>query len=61
MDLVPVYRFEYFNEQLDAWVVHEHFATAEVIKRLGGCRMPQTEALVHPSRLQGDGFVALVP
>ena len=61
MELVPVYRFEHFDEQHDAWVVHEHFATRELIARLGGRRVPKSEALVHPSRLQGGGFVALVP
>ena len=61
MELVPVYRFKYFDERRDAWVVHEHYATEDVIKGLGGRRMPDSEALVHPSRIEGDGFVALVP
>jgi len=61
MELVPIYRFEYFDEQRDAWVVHPHYATDEVIAHLGGRRLPQSEALVNPSRLDRNGFVPLVP
>jgi hypothetical protein len=61
MELVPIYRFEYFDRRRRAWVVHPEYATDEVIESLGGRRLPQSEALVHPSRLDHDGYVPLVP
>jgi len=58
---VPIYRFEYFDPQRETWIVHPHFATDDVIARLGGRPVPRSEALVHPCRVDGEGFVPLVP
>ena len=61
MELVPIYRFEVFDQQQGGWVTHPLYATDAVIQRLGGRPLPETHALVHPCRIDAEGFVPLVP